>query len=121
MTRIGQTYGPGDDVVGVMSFADSGRQVRSEKIVGILLAAGRSQRMGNRNKLLIDVGGQPMVRRVAATLLDSRVREVTAVLGYDRARVAAALAGLPLRVVVDGGVRLGPDELGPGRHRGDRG
>ena len=101
MTRIGQTYGPGDEVVGVMSFADSGRQVRSEKIVAILLAAGRSQRMGGRNKLLMDVEGQPMVRRVAATLLASRVEQVIAVLGHDRALVAAALAGLPLRIVVN--------------------
>ena len=57
--------------------------------------------MGDRNKLLLDVGGRPMVRRVAETLLASRVREVIAVLGYDRARVAAALAGLPLRIVVN--------------------
>ena len=73
----------------------------SDRIVAILLAAGRSQRMGDRNKLLLDVGGRPMVRRVAETLLHSRVREVIAVLGYDRARVAAALAGLPLRIVVN--------------------
>jgi hypothetical protein len=85
--------GPRDDVV---------RSVPgSDRIVAILLAAGRSQRMGDRNKLLLDVGGRPMVRRVAETLLHSRVREVIAVLGYDRARVAAALAGLPLRIVVN--------------------
>jgi molybdenum cofactor cytidylyltransferase len=57
--------------------------------------------MGDRNKLLMDVGGGPMVRRVAATLLKSRVREVIAVLGHDSALVAAALAGLPLRIVVN--------------------
>ena len=57
--------------------------------------------MGDRNKLLMDVGGRPMVRRVAETLLQSRVREVIAVLGHDRALVAAALAGLPLRIVVN--------------------
>jgi molybdenum cofactor cytidylyltransferase len=75
--------------------------VGSERIVAILLAAGRSQRMGDRNKLLMDIGGQPMVRRVAETLLGSRVREVIAVLGYDSALIAAALAGLPLRTVVN--------------------
>jgi molybdenum cofactor cytidylyltransferase len=73
----------------------------SDRIVAILLAAGRSQRMGDRNKLLLDVGGRPMVRRVAETLLGSRVGEVVAVLGYDSSRVAAALAGLPLRIVVN--------------------
>jgi molybdenum cofactor cytidylyltransferase len=73
----------------------------SGRTVAILLAAGRSQRMGERNKLLMDVGGRPMVRRVAETLLHSRVREVIAVLGYESAPVAAALAGLPLRIVVN--------------------
>ena len=85
--------GPRDEVVGSVPGSD--------RIVAILLAAGRSQRMGDRNKLLLDVGGRPMVRRVAETLLHSRVREVIAVLGYDRARVAASLAGLPLRIVVN--------------------
>ncbi len=30
----------------------------------ILLAAGASQRFGTENKLLVDLGGQPLVRRV---------------------------------------------------------
>lgn len=73
----------------------------SAQIVAILLAAGRSQRMGDRNKLLMDVGGRPMVRRAAETLLDSCICQVIAVLGHDHARVAEALAGLPLRLVVN--------------------
>jgi molybdenum cofactor cytidylyltransferase len=72
-----------------------------QPIVAILLAAGRSQRMGDRNKLLMDVAGQPMVRRAAETLLRSRVSELIAVLGYDQAHIAAALAGLPLRIVIN--------------------
>jgi molybdenum cofactor cytidylyltransferase len=91
--RIVEMSNPRDQVVPSV--------VGSERIVAILLAAGRSQRMGARNKLLMDVGGRPMVRRVAETLLDSRVREVIAVLGYDSAVVAAVLAGLPLRIVVN--------------------
>jgi molybdenum cofactor cytidylyltransferase len=90
-----------------MSFEGSGRHLGSDRIVVILLAAGRSQRMGGRNKLLMDADGQPMVRRVAVTLLNSRVREVIAVLGHDHARVAAALAGLPLRIVVNDEYALG--------------
>jgi molybdenum cofactor cytidylyltransferase len=93
MRRIAEMSGPRDQVVGSVAGSD--------RIVAILLAAGRSQRMGDRNKLLMDVGGRPMVRRVAETLLDSRVREVIAVLGCDSALVAAALAGLPLRIVVN--------------------
>jgi molybdenum cofactor cytidylyltransferase len=81
--------------------------VGPDRIVAILLAAGRSLRMGDRNKLLMDVGGGPMVRRVAKTLLDSRVREVIAVLGHESTLVAAALAGLPLRIVVNDGYASG--------------
>jgi molybdenum cofactor cytidylyltransferase len=84
-----------------MAQRHSDAHAASARIVAILLAAGRSQRMGDRNKLLMDVGGQPMVRRVAATLLASRVHEVIAVLGHDRALVAAAFAGMPLRIVIN--------------------
>jgi molybdenum cofactor cytidylyltransferase len=90
-----------------MSFEGSGRHVGSDRVVAILLGAGRSQRMGGRNKLLMEVDGQPMVRRVAVTLLNSRVREVIAVLGHDHTRVAAALAGVPLRIVVNDEYALG--------------
>ena len=71
------------------------------RITAILLAAGQSTRMGARNKLLLDIGGQPMVRRVAETLLASHVDAVIAVLGYEHAAVAEALEGLPLRIVVN--------------------
>jgi molybdenum cofactor cytidylyltransferase len=70
------------------------------RIAAILLAAGQSTLMGARNKLLLEVGGQPMVRRVAKTLLASRVDAVIAVLGHEHAAVAAALRGLPLRTVI---------------------
>jgi molybdenum cofactor cytidylyltransferase len=89
--------GPQDEVAERASDARSG----SAQIIAILLAAGRSQRMGDRNKLLMDVGGRSMVRRAAETLLESRISEVIAVLGHDHARVAEALAGLPLRIVVN--------------------
>jgi molybdenum cofactor cytidylyltransferase len=70
------------------------------RIAAILLAAGQSTRMGARNKLLLEVGGRPMVRHVAETLLASRVDAVIAVLGHEHAAIAAALRGLPLRTVV---------------------
>ena len=48
--------------------SDTAWQGRSEsmRIASIVLAAGRSSRMGPRNKLLESIGGEPMVRRVAA-------------------------------------------------------
>jgi molybdenum cofactor cytidylyltransferase len=71
-------------------------------VAAILLAAGQSTRMGAHNKLLLEVGGQPMVRHVAETLLASRVDALIAVLGHAHVAVAEALAGLALRIVVNG-------------------
>jgi len=46
------------------------------------------------NKLLAEVGGRPVIRRVAEAALASRARPVILVTGHERARVEAALAGL---------------------------
>ena len=66
-----------------------------EGFAAVILAAGRSSRMGEGlNKLLAEVGGQPVIRRVAEAALASRARPVIVVTGHERARVEAALAGL---------------------------
>ena len=41
------------------------------KFAAVLLAAGMSRRMGERNKLLIEIGGVPLVRRIARVYLDA--------------------------------------------------
>jgi molybdenum cofactor cytidylyltransferase len=68
-------------------------------IACIVLAAGRSTRMGAANKLLADIGGKPMVRRVAEAALASRARPVLGVTGHEVASVVAALAGLEVAFV----------------------
>lgn len=72
---------------------------RAPVVSAVLLAAGASRRMGGVNKLLVPIGGAPMVRRAAAVILASGVAELIAVLGHDRDAVAAALDGLSLRSV----------------------
>jgi molybdenum cofactor cytidylyltransferase len=64
----------------------------------VLLAAGLSSRMGARNKLLIDIEGEPLVRRAARTYLAAGA-DVHAVVGHEAAAVRAALADLPLTFV----------------------
>jgi len=61
----------------------------------IILAAGRSTRMG-ANKLIADVEGKPMVRRVAEAALASRAHPVLTVTGHQAAEVRTALAGLEI-------------------------
>jgi len=68
-------------------------------IAAVVLAAGRSSRMGGPNKLLEKIAGRPLVRIVAEAALGSRARPVIVVTGHQRDRVEAALAGLPVRLV----------------------
>ncbi|MEP9353138.1 molybdopterin-binding/glycosyltransferase family 2 protein [Xanthobacter sp. KR7-65] len=66
----------------------------------VILAAGRSSRMGKGiNKLLAEVGGRPVIRRVAEAALQSAARPVIVVTGHEAARVAAALEGLEVTLV----------------------
>jgi molybdenum cofactor cytidylyltransferase len=65
----------------------------------VVLAAGRSSRMGGPNKLLAEIGGRPLVRIVVEQALASRARPVVVVTGHQRERVEGALAGLPVKCV----------------------
>ncbi len=71
------------------------------RIAGIVLAAGRSSRLAPRNKLLEPIGGEPMIRRVAATALASGARPVLVVTGHEAKAVAAALRGLDVTPIVN--------------------
>ncbi|MDE0717833.1 MAG: NTP transferase domain-containing protein [Rhodospirillaceae bacterium] len=69
--------------------------LKPEPVVdAILLAAGQSTRMGARNKLLEPVGGEPMIRRVAAAVRSAAIRRLVVVTGHQAGRVRDALAGL---------------------------
>ena len=70
-------------------------------IAGIVLAAGRSARMAPRNKLLAPIGGMPMIRRVTASVLESGVRSVIVVTGYEADRIVEALNGLDVTIVTN--------------------
>ncbi|MFH1555511.1 MAG: molybdopterin-binding/glycosyltransferase family 2 protein [Pseudomonadota bacterium] len=65
-------------------------------VAAIVLAAGRGTRMGGPNKLLEDVGGRPVVRRVVEAALVARASPVVVVTGHEQARVERILAGLPV-------------------------
>jgi molybdenum cofactor cytidylyltransferase len=71
------------------------------RVAAIVLAAGRSTRMGEANKLIADIGGVPMVRRVVQAALASKTRPVLVVIGHQAAEVSAALAGLDVTLVTN--------------------
>ena len=71
----------------------------AKRIAAIVLAAGRSTRMGAVNKLIADIGGKPLVRIAAEQALASRARPVIVVTGHQREKVESALQGLDVTVV----------------------
>lgn len=67
---------------------------------GVLLAAGCARRFGGEKaKQLVEVGGIPLVRRVALAALASSLAEVVAVLGHQQGPVRRVLGGLDLRLL----------------------
>lgn len=75
------------------------REASASGFAVVLLAAGRSSRMGGPNKLLQDFRGKPLVRHAAEAALASGASPVIAVTGHQEAQVREALAGLPLTFV----------------------
>ncbi|MDX2201977.1 MAG: nucleotidyltransferase family protein [Hyphomicrobiaceae bacterium] len=67
-------------------------------VAAVILAAGRSSRMGHP-KLLADVGGTPMLRRVVQAALGSPARPILVVTGHEAAAVAHSLEGLDVGLV----------------------
>jgi molybdenum cofactor cytidylyltransferase len=66
---------------------------REPKITAIVLAAGRSERMGS-NKLLADLAGKPLIRHGVEMLLESSVYDIIVVTGNEDEKVRTALHSL---------------------------
>jgi molybdenum cofactor cytidylyltransferase len=68
-------------------------------VAAIILAAGRSTRMGGPNKLLAELGGKPLVRIVTEQALASKAQGVIVVTGHQAEQVENALQGLKVKFV----------------------
>jgi molybdenum cofactor cytidylyltransferase len=69
------------------------------RIAALILAAGRSTRFGGSNKLLADLDGVPVVRRVTQAAFASRARPVVVVTGHQSELVSESLKGLDVQFV----------------------
>lgn len=69
----------------------------ARRITAIILAAGLSRRLG-RNKLLLPLGDETVVRKTAKAVLASAVSEVILVTGHEEAMVKQAVEGLDVRL-----------------------
>jgi molybdenum cofactor cytidylyltransferase len=78
---------------------------QAPKVAVVLLAAGRSTRMGGPNKMLAEAGGEPLVVHAAKAALASQAVEIVVVLGHmaDQVKeaVAAAVPANRLRFVLN--------------------
>ena len=71
----------------------------AKTVAAIVLAAGRSTRMGESNKLLALVEGKAMVRVVAENALAAPTASVVVVTGHDADLVQHALEGLAVTFI----------------------
>ncbi len=67
-------------------------------VVGVVLAAGESRRMG-RLKALLPFGPHTVIEHVLQPLLQADLAAVAVVLGHRAADIAAVLQGLPVQLL----------------------
>lgn len=70
-----------------------------QSISAIVLAGGLSRRMGEKNKLHLQIGGVPILRRSVETLLTSNLGEIVVVLGHEYELTKKMIDDLPVRSV----------------------
>ncbi|MDH3498427.1 MAG: nucleotidyltransferase family protein [Gemmatimonadota bacterium] len=75
-------------------------------VAGIVLAAGTSSRLG-RNKLLLELGGESVLRRTVRNAIEGGLVPVLVVLGFEADQARDALAGLACEPVDNPDYRLG--------------
>jgi molybdenum cofactor cytidylyltransferase len=78
---------------------EAATRARSLEVHALLLAAGRSRRMGGPNKLLALFDGTPLARRTAEALGASGAAALHVVVGHQAGELRSALAGLDARIV----------------------
>src|SRR2546429_7807773 len=84
------------------------RPTEPPRVGGVILAAGASRRMGaGRNKMLLQLEGESLLRRAARRALAAGLSPVIVVLGHEADKARAELQGLSCESVVN------PDFTGP--------
>lgn len=73
----------------------------ADNVAAIVLAAGLSQRMGNTNKLLLDVEGHSLLKRSVMAIVAAGVGEVLVVLGHESELTKLHIVEFGVRYVVN--------------------
>ena len=97
------------------------RLTEPPRVAGVILAAGASRRMGaGRNKMLLQLEGESLLRRAARRALAAGLSPVIVVLGHEADKARAELKGLSCESVVNSdftgptsvSLHLGLEQLG---------
>ncbi len=70
-------------------------------MLGVLLAAGLSERNGSTNKLLAPLLGKPMISHVAEAMTASQLNSLMIILGHDADHVAASCGGALFQQIIN--------------------
>lgn len=76
-------------------------------VVGLILAAGLSRRMGERNKLLLPIGGVPMIRHMFNIYRAAMGGRVVVVTGHQADKIDSALSGTGAETVLNANFEQG--------------
>ncbi len=71
-----------------------------DELVVAVLAAGASRRLG-RPKQLVEVAGEPVVRRQCRTAIAAAIGPVAVVLGCHRERIEPVISDLPVEILMN--------------------
>ena len=74
---------------------------REKKVMGVILAAGNSTRMGKDYKLLRNIGDAPLIRNTAIEMLKSDLDSCSIVLGYQSDKVADVIKDLNVNLILN--------------------
>tara|TARA_Y100001970_G_scaffold69563_1_gene88703 strand:+ start:1100 stop:2725 length:1626 start_codon:yes stop_codon:yes gene_type:complete len=69
------------------------------KIVGLVLAAGSSKRMGDTNKLIAEVKGKPMLNHILDALRSTNLQDVLVVTGYQNRKVEEVIENKKAKII----------------------
>jgi molybdenum cofactor cytidylyltransferase len=76
------------------------RPTETLRVAGVILAAGASRRMG-KNKMLLELDGESLIRRAAKRALAAGLSPLVVVVGHEADRLRAELKDLPLVFAVN--------------------
>ena len=81
--------------------ADRKAHQAAKNVVAVVLAAGRSMRMGSKNKLLERLGGKSILHHVVTALQESQIKSIVVVLGHEAEKIKIDLEGEDVTYVMN--------------------